>query len=1052
MVKDSLPDANSRSNANPNSFTKRTGYILVVEDSPTQAVKLTMILEVQGYEVEVCENVPTAIESITERLPDLIISDVVMPGMSGYDLCKTLKKDHKLDIPVILVTTLKSPVDVLKGLDSGADNFLTKPYNEEYLLGQINYLLTNRQLRQHRRLEMGIELELNGERHLITAERQQILDLLISTYGEAVHLNDELAKREQNLRNSVRALDTLFKVSDALQNCKSYQEIFDVAITHLCALPNIEHGWVYHREDVDKPWTLMAKSSSLSLDVDPNADVVCECITDAEDGNLSDVRTYAECRLCNPVNDSGHLSIPVHVENTCLAVINVQEAPKKVQNIEQNNIISTIANQLSVALQRTDFLLSLERRVEQRTQLLKEKEARQRCLANFSRMMQGSLSQTELGEQIAQIIVECFPKLGGIVLFANAFATWDGVEKVQIDPQSVSDDDQTNEFLWRKLKKTSGLCSRVIQNWTDVSLQSTAENIPSTNVATSLTCQIAAENEIFGAIILHSHQEHVWSDSDIGFIETLASSAARFIAQMNAHKALESSEHKFRRIVESNLFGVFFLNKAGKVTYANSTFLKVVDIEDDAAVPFDLQEIVSEQTIAEIDQRLAARSEGKGADQNLPSELMFKCHNGREVPLLVNFAPLLGSDNYVAIALDISDLKAAQQQVSHMQKMETIATLTGGVAHDFNNLLAVIIGNTEVLSDESASANDVIEASGVILKAAEAGSQLTRQLLAFAREQSLEPSPVDLNATFDGLRNFVGRLIGAEISVALGTAQDIWTVFCDKGQLENAILNLVINARDVVDDKGQIKVHAENTVVENEHEVLGEKVEDGDYVKIVVSDNGSGIDPKVLPRILEPFYTTKQVGKGSGLGLAMVYGFVNQSGGFMRITTKLGEGSDFALYFPRHEQAVSSVDDNSRDTANEIDATITAENYTSSGINILVVEDNEAVAAVVLKQLKILGFRYEHVVDSASALERIEQNPDNIDLVFSDVKMPGGISGIKLANIISEKWPSLKVILTSGSLEEVDKENLRIPVLEKPYRKQQLLEKLLEALGKDGAN
>ncbi|MGH7256234.1 MAG: response regulator, partial [Nitrospirales bacterium] len=223
--------------------------LLIVEDSPTQAEGLKMLLEEHGYAVRVARHGKQGLSMARELKPTIVISDVMMPEMDGYTLCRAIKHDPELKtISVILVTTLSSHHDVFKGLECGTDNFITKPYDEKYLLARLNYLLTNQELRERGKLQMGLEIDLNGQRHFITAERQQILDLLISTYGEAVHLNEQLAVKQKDLERSYQTLNALYQVAEGLVHCTVVQEIADQVLEKAMALPGVRAGWIFLRE------------------------------------------------------------------------------------------------------------------------------------------------------------------------------------------------------------------------------------------------------------------------------------------------------------------------------------------------------------------------------------------------------------------------------------------------------------------------------------------------------------------------------------------------------------------------------------------------------------------------------------------------------------------------------------------------------------------------------------------------------------------------------------------------------------------------------------
>jgi signal transduction histidine kinase len=277
--------------------------------------------------------------------------------------------------------------------------------------------------------------------------------------------------------------------------------------------------------------------------------------------------------------------------------------------------------------------------------------------------------------------------------------------------------------------------------------------------------------------------------------------------------------------------------------------------------------------------------------------------DGREIDLLISGAPLRRADGSINGAvgtwLDVTEQRAVERQLRHAQRMEAVGQLTGGVAHDFNNLLAIVIGTLDLLLQQLPADGEPQELVNQAIEAAERGAALTRRLLAFARQQTLRPVATGINALIAGMQPLLQRAVGEPIVITLQAQADLWPARVDPGQLEHAILNLAVNARDAMPQGGTLAIATFNTVIEPDNTVDQTDATAGDYVCIRVSDSGTGIPPDTLPRVFEPFFTTKEVGQGSGLGLSMVFGFVKQSGGQVRIDSELGAGTSVTLYLPR---------------------------------------------------------------------------------------------------------------------------------------------------------
>ena len=378
------------------------------------------------------------------------------------------------------------------------------------------------------------------------------------------------------------------------------------------------------------------------------------------------------------------------------------------------------------------------------------------------------------------------------------------------------------------------------------------------------------------------------------------------------------------------------------------------------------------------------------------------------------------------------------QKLSQSQKMEAIGQLTGGVAHDFNNLLTVILGNAEHLAEKLASHRELRGFAEDIATSAERGADLTRSLLAFSRKQPLMPKDIDIGQKVLGMEQLLRRTLGEHIECEFLLDRDLWLASIDPGQLAAALLNLVLNARDAMPEGGRLTVEVRNASLDQDDAALNGDAPPGDYVTVAVTDTGSGMTPEVAARAFEPFFTTKEVGKGTGLGLSMVYGFAQQSGGSMQITSELGHGTVVRLCFPR-------VGAPQANTPPPVDQTVSP----AGNETILVVEDDDMVRSYVEGELKQLGYRVIVTPNGPAALEMLRQKAD-IDLLFSDIVMPGGMFGPELAHEAQRLRPGLKVLLTSGYSEHPvdprDRSDQGFEILNKPYRRHELASRLQSVL------
>jgi len=367
--------------------------ILIAEDSPTQAEQLQNLLEGHGYRVMVAANGRKALEALRRRRPSLVISDIVMPEMNGYELCKAIKADEALrDIPVILVTTLSDVLDIMKGLECGADNFLRKPYEEKYLLARVDYLLMNQEMRKSQKMQMGMEIHLGGQKHFITAERQQIVDLLISVYEEAIHLNEELKTKQRELADSNRALTGLYHIAEGLNHAVSEREVCERALEHVVEIPGVRAGWISLREGESGFRLGAARNLPPALLAPGMMEGLCECRRRLLAGELDHVTNILECeRLGKAKGDTQglryHASVPLWNGDHILGVMNLVGADQGLFREDELETLYGVGHQVGIALERARLHEHLEQLVAERTAALTAEIAeRKRAEARIVRL------------------------------------------------------------------------------------------------------------------------------------------------------------------------------------------------------------------------------------------------------------------------------------------------------------------------------------------------------------------------------------------------------------------------------------------------------------------------------------------------------------------------------------------------------------------------------------------------------------------------------------------------------------------------------------------
>ena len=499
------------------------------------------------------------------------------------------------------------------------------------------------------------------------------------------------------------------------------------------------------------------------------------------------------------------------------------------------------------------------------------------------------------------------------------------------------------------------------------------------------------------------------------------------------------NEDRYRAFSDLSSEGVAIIN-GGTIIEANQAFASMYGYSISKLIGKPVLELVVPEQRENITDQIS---------QN--SSVTFECHGFRKdgsiVPVEVKTMPITykGHRMLAARLRDLTEaheaveaIRIGEERLRHAQKMEAVGQLTGGVAHDFNNLLAAIIGNLDLIDVAAITSKNDRESIAVALWAAQSGAELTYRLLAFSRNQPLHAKAAQVNDALPRFYQLAKRTIGEDITIEIKPDKDLWLTMVDVGQLEAAILNLAINARDAMPDGGQLTVETSNQVLCEKDAARFEDLTPGDYVMITVRDSGSGMSRNVQERVFEPFFTTKEIGKGSGLGLSMVFGFARQTGGQVLIDSVEGEGTTVRIYLPRAADVII-VDD------------VTAEKQDRPKGNetILVVEDNEDLLNYLVKALGQLGYSVLRADTGLAALE-VMGGADGIDLLLTDVVLPYGMSGRDVADVFHERYPPAAVLFSSGYTREAlnrrGQFDVDVELISKPYQTRDLASRVRQVL------
>ena len=880
------------SSSNETRVGEQTGVeILIVEDSRTQAEQLQHLLESSGYTVIVTRNGKEALEAARARKPSLVVSDVVMPEMDGFTLCQNLKASAGLkDVPVMLLTSLNSPQDVIRGLACGADNFLRKPYDGKYLLSRIEYILKTRELRRETRMELGVRIRFGGQEHFINSDRQQILDLLISTYEEAVRINQELESHQKELARSYEFVQSLYELAADLNESVGEEAVAEKTLSRALEFPGIEAGWICFL-DGEKRLRLAATRGlpelfAAELVRDPN----CSCVTELASGLVPSAIHIAECeRLRGSAilrqGASCHITVPLRFAGESLGTLNLVGEAGEPFSQEERTVLQAIGVQLAAALERSRLHADLERKVEKRTTALRAEVAERR-------MAEEALRRSE---QQLRALIENAPY---------------GIHRATLNGRFLS----ANPAIVSMLGYQS------------------EDELLSLDPARDLYADPGSNQQM-----TEQYARGPWRDLEVRW------------------------KRKDGKLITVNTSGGLVMNNNGEPAYIE------------------------------------------------------------------------------AMTKDITERRLLEQQLRQAQKMEAVGQLAGGVAHDFNNLLGVILGYSELLLESVPASDPTRHKIEQIKGAAQRATGVTRQLLAFSRKQVLEPRVLNVNDVVSGMESILQRLLGEDIELVFTLDPDVKAVKADSAQLEQVLMNLAINARDAMPRGGKLVIEAHNVFLDEEYSRRHVSSQHGSFVMLAVSDTGIGMDEETRSHIFEPFFTTKPKDKGTGLGLATVYGIVKQSGGFIWVYSELGQGTTFKVYLPQAQEKGLST------TAAEA-----AEDLPRGTETVLVVEDEKMLREVTCEFLQTSGYHILTAASSVDALRLAQTYPDVIELMVTDVVMPG-MGGRELAEHILRSRPEIKVLYVYGYTDDAILQNGVIEAdaafLQKPFTKSLLARKVREVLG-----
>ena len=541
-----------------------------------------------------------------------------------------------------------------------------------------------------------------------------------------------------------------------------------------------------------------------------------------------------------------------------------------------------------------------------------------------------------------------------------------------------------------------------------------------------------------GARVLYTLARCIFEDDRVARVVGVTRDVTE---ERRASEELRRTAQHTQAILNNVMDAIIAIDAEGRITSCNRAAERIFGYAPDDVIGRDIGMLMTAEHATRHGGFIRAYlGSGQRKVMGRISEFTARRRSGEAFPIELAVSEIRDGDQrfFIGIIRDVTERAQLEARLRQAQKLEAVGQLTGGIAHDFNNLLTVILGNSEILADALDGRDDLRGLADMIAATAERGAELTSRLLAFARRQPLQPRQMNINTLIADMEPLLRRAIGGNIAVSVAPAPDLWPAEIDASQLEAAVLNLALNARDAMPDGGTLTIETANVVLDGTFPVIGETLQPGQYVVLKVRDTGTGMPPDVVERAFEPFFTTKEVGKGSGLGLSMVFGFVKQSGGHTALVSEPGQGTEVVLHFPRSQPAADGAAEGPAGAALQLGAE-----------TILVVEDDAMVRSHVTGLIGSLGYRVLEAEDGASAIAVLAERSD-IDLLFTDVIMPGGMTGKDVADAARRLHPDLRVLFTSGytesSIVHDGRVDRNVELLGKPYRRAALAAKLREML------
>jgi two-component system, cell cycle sensor histidine kinase and response regulator CckA len=1042
--------------------------ILAIDDNRDNLTTLKAILHdaFPDGEVLTAQNGPTGIELALAEDPDVILLDIVMPGMDGFEVCRKLKQDDAVKhIPVVFLTALKTDrKSRLKALETGADAFLAKPIDEVELIAQIRAMI---------RIKAAYMREQNEKDRLaalVAARTQQ----LVKELKERRQAEKALRESERKFRAITEQTSDLVALTDQdgmiVYASSAAQKIFLCSPKEMCG----RHFREFLHESV-VPGALSAFHATMTT---KRASKYLQLQMRRKDGsvftgelNASHFQTGTEDGALVVIRD---ISERIQAEDALRqseaklrAMFNA--APLSIVMLDRHGTVLDSNDEHAARLQlRRGEITGMCIWDVTPPSVLEERRCRVKEVFETGRPFSGEDRRGEVwneyylhpamwnerGEVTAVLVVAILVtdrKKAEEALRESEEATrslmnatMDAAFMVDLSGTILTANEEIAKRFDRSEADMIGACI-----W-DVLPSDVSENRKAMVAEVVRTGKMVRFEDERDGRFFHNSLHPVFDAN--GKVSKVAVFGRDITEQKEAEANLREREAWLRAASESSLDSFFIFeaerDDAGEVidfvfVYVNRTAEEMLQMPRETLLGKRMCEVLPINREAGFFERYK-----RVLETGIPLEEEFLLPN-THVPSAWYYHQVLPLPDGIAIShRDITERKQAEEereklhaQFLQAQKMESVGRLAGGVAHDFNNKLTVILGNTQMAMENLDRSDPVYGELQDVLDAGKQSTDIVRQLLAFARKQIIAPEVLDLNESLEGMLKMLRRLIGEDIELAWEPAANLWQVNMDPTQIDQILANLCVNARDAISGVGKVTIETENRVLDESYCADHTGFLPGEYVMLVVSDDGCGMDKETLANAFEPFFTTKETGKGTGLGLSTVYGIVKQNQGFVNIYSEPGKGTSFKIYLPRHageaEEGIHEVQ---------------TEAPRGCGETILVVEDETSVLHLARRVLEHLGYAVLTSATPAEAVAMVREYDGEIHLLMTDVVLPG-MSGKDLAGEMMQIRPNIRTLFMSGYTANVIAHQgvleKGVQFLGKPFTPDSLARKVREALGSE---